>query len=50
MIVKAVITYDDGTEATFTGAPAVEAIPAQALDLTTIPLSSPSEQAPQQGK
>lgn len=40
MILKAVITYDDGTEATFSG---TVATPAVALDLTTIPLQSPTE-------
>jgi hypothetical protein len=50
MIVKALITYTDGSEALFTGksatpeVPAVPAQPAEALDLSTIPLLSPAEQ------
>lgn len=44
MIVKAVITYDDGAEVTFQGTPEVVAVPAGALDLSTIPLQSPAEQ------
>jgi len=46
MIVKAVITYDDGTEKTFEGTPAVPAVeavvevPAVGVDLSTIPTSN----------
>lgn len=36
MITKAIVTYSDGTEATFT---------AESLDLSTIPTVSPEQQA-----
>lgn len=46
MIVKAIVTYDDGAEVTFAGTPEVIAVPAGALDLSTVPTQSPNELMP----
>jgi len=43
MITQIVATYDDGTTATFVGTPAVPAVPATGVDLSTIPTQSAAE-------
>lgn len=40
MIIKLDVTYDDGLVANFEGTPAVAAVPATGVDLSTIPTQS----------
>lgn len=48
MIVKVVVTYDDGASAEFNHTPAVPAVPAIGVDLSKVPDQSPAELAASQ--